>query len=119
MEVELSTLYDINKQGYGKQPPLNKQQIKDAKLELYNYAISNGKYFMLLCKEQSDYTILHLGENASYNTFSEEVIGCLEDRGQIIAIEKQDNGAYECWIKRSGLAYMYALFPYDAAVIEC
>ena len=45
------------------------------------------------------------------------MIGCLTDRGELLAVEKQDNGAYECWIRRSGLVYMYYLFPYDNAVI--
>lgn len=70
---------------------------------------------MLLNKERSDYTIFVYEEKAK--ELAEEVVGCLTDRGALLTIEKQDSGAFECWIRRSGLVYMYCFFPYDGAVI--
>lgn len=70
---------------------------------------------MLLNKERSDYTIFVYEEEAI--ELAEEIIGCLTDRGTLLTIEQQDYGAFECWIRRSGLVYMYCFFPYDGAVI--
>lgn len=115
MEAVIGTLYDINKNGYKKMSPITDEKLNSIKFELTNF-IKAGKYFMLLNKEQSDYTIFNFINNADY--IANEVIECLKDRGKIIDIDKQDNNSYECWIRRSGLMYMYLLFPYDAAVIE-
>lgn len=97
-------------------PIIDTQEITKVVMELTDYIKSSGsKYFMLLNKERSDYTVFIYEEKAK--ELAEEMIGCLTDRGGLLAIEKQDNGAYECWIRRSGLVYMYCLFPYDNAVI--
>lgn len=125
-EVPIGNLYEMNKSVMSKATPLTSQEITNKKEELQNYfTIERGKYYMLLCNEQKDYTVFRLSFSAmegipSFILAAEEVIECLKNRGKILAIDyMEETGAYECWIKRSGLVYMYALFPYDAAVIEC
>ena len=78
-------------------PVIDTQEITKAVMELTDYIKSSGsKYFMLLNKERSDYTVFIYEEKAK--ELAEEMIGCLTDRGGLLAIEKQDNGAFECWI---------------------
>ena len=116
MNVPIGTLYELNQQALKNVPAVNAQEITKAIMELTDYIKNSGnKYFMLLNKERSDYTIFIYEEKSK--ELAEEMIGCLTDRGELLAVEKQDNGAYECWIRRSGLVYMYYLFPYDNAVI--
>ena len=124
--IEIGNLYDLNKDIMKKVPPLTSKEIEDKKFALQNFfSKENGHYYMLLCNEQKDYTVFHLSFSAmegipSFVTATEEVIECLKNRGKILAIDyMEETGAYECWIRRSGMSYMYALFPYDAAVIEC
>lgn len=116
MDVSMGTLYELNQQILKNAPAASVAEIYNYMAELTNYIKSSGtKYFMLLNKERSDYTIFIYEEKA--NELAEEVVGCLTDRGALLAIEQQDNGAFECWIRRSGLVYMYCFFPYDGAVI--
>ena len=116
MNIPMGTLYELNQQALKNVPTINTQEITKAITELADYIKNSGnKYFMLLNKERSDYTIFIYEEKAK--ELAEEMIGCLTDRGELLAVEKQDNSAYECWIRRSGLVYMYYLFPYDNAVI--
>ena len=116
MNIPMGTLYELNQQALKNIPAINTQEITKAITELADYIKNSGnKYFMLLNKERSDYTIFIYEEKAK--ELAEEMIGCLTDRGELLVVEKQDNSAYECWIRRSGLVYMYYLFPYDNAVI--
>lgn len=116
MNIPMGTLYELNQQALKSVPAMKIQETTKAVTELADYIKNSGnKYFMLLNKERSDYTIFIYEEKAK--ELAEEMIGCLTDRGELLAVEKQDNSAYECWIRRSGLVYMYYLFPYDNAVI--
>ena len=116
--ISMGTLYELNQQVLKNTQPASVAEVYNYTTELTNYIKDSGsKYFMLLNKERSDYTIFVYEEKA--NKLAEEVVGCLTDRGTLLAIEQQDNGAFECWIRRSNLVYMYCFFPYDGAVIIC
>ena len=116
VSISMGTLYELNQQVLKNAPAASVAEIYNYMTELTNYIKDSGnKYFMLLNKERSDYTIFIYEEKA--NELAEEVVGCLTDRGALLAIEQQDNGAFECWIRKSGLVYMYCFFPYDSAVI--
>lgn len=122
MNAHLENLYEINQTAYAKEPLMTKEAIEKKQEEITEYFQNHSNtYFMLLCNERKDYTVIKLNHSnvQSAADAAAAIIECLSNRGSIIEIEKQDNGAYECWIKRSKLAHMYALFPYDAAVIEC
>lgn len=123
-EVPIGNLYEMNKTVMNKAAALKADEIEDKKNSLINFFIKNEcRYYMLLCNERKDYTVFHIQQKRiaeSETTAAFEVIECLKERGEILAIDYiEETGAYECWIRRSGLSYMYALFPYDAAVIEC
>ena len=116
MDVSMGTLYELNQQVLKNAQPASVAEIYNYMTELTNCIKDSGnKYFMLLNKERSDYTIFVYEEKAK--ELAEEVVGCLTDRGALLTIEKQDNGAFECWIRRSDLVYMYCFFPYDGAVV--
>ena len=90
--------------------------------EINQQLVNKEKYYMLLCKELSDYTVYVLKDSFnSRQKASYEVIETLKERGTIYAIDKQKNGSYEIWLKpfMKDLPHVYYLFPYSKAVIEC
>ena len=42
----------------------------------------------------------------------------LDNRGDLISIDKQDNGAYEIWIKDNAECFCYMFFDYSNAIID-
>lgn len=128
-EVSLGNYYEMNKQLMANEPALTAEELTEAKDMLYDYALKHyaQKYFMLLCHERRDYTLFNLGENPtssvrdkSCSTFAFDVIDCMQNRGQVIAADEQDDGAIEIWIRdEENEMAAYYLFPYGAAVIEC
>ena len=121
-EVSLGTLYEMNKQVMQQLPPMSQKKIDEIKPQIedwFNFAIDG--YAMLLCRERYDFTVFHLYEKQNPNPpalATEEMIGCLTDRGEILSIEKTKDGAWECWVKIDNEAFVYYLFGYDSAVIE-
>ena len=79
---------------------------------------------MLLCKEQSDYTIFRFLGDRHRTEESEAAAAilvdeCLVNRGDVIVIDEADiSQAFEIWLRIDGENYLYYLFPYDNAVIE-
>lgn len=79
-------------------------------------------YAMLLCHDRRDYTIFHLYENQNPNppaVAAKELLLCLENRGEILSIEENEDKAWEIWLNINNNPYCYYLFNYDEAVIEC
>ena len=123
-QVSLGTLYDFNKQLMMKQPKMTNKEIQDIKSELaewFNWQIDG--YAMLLCREKYDFTVFHLYEKANPNPpeiAANELIELLNNRGQILSIEKQqDLCTWEIWIKQNDEAFAYYLFNCDDFIIEC
>lgn len=122
--IVMGSLYEMNKTIMNSAPALTKDEIEKKRIELQDkfFNKGTGRYYMLLCNERKDYTVFHLSFSGTLSCIqaSYDIIECLKNRGEITAIDyMEETGAYECWIRRSGISYMYALFPYDAAVIEC
>lgn len=122
--ISMGNLYDLNKQIMNeKGKPLTHLELAAIQPKLeewFNWIIDT--YAMLLCHERRDYTIFHLYENQNPNppaVAASELIGCLTNRGEILAIEENEDKAWEIWLKIDGEAYCYYLFQYDNAVIEC
>lgn len=122
--MSMGTLYDMNKQimqQTGK--PLTHLELASIQLKLenwFNWIIDT--YAMLLCHERRDYTIFHLYEKENKNPpaiAASELINCLKNRGEILAIEENEDKAWEIWLKIDNQFYCYYLFRYDDAVIEC
>ena len=117
--VDMS-LYDINKQIVMQQQAVSEEDIVKI---LYEFSEKNEdvKYFMLLCKDISYYTVFHKAvtyepdEPDLYNG----VIACLEYVGKIHDIEydKEENGV-AIWIipHDSNEVMVSYLFPYDTGV---
>lgn len=117
------TLFDLNKQMMKDQPPLPAPAIAQKQKELEDwFNMRLDGYAMLLSNERHDYTVFHLYEKQNPNPPSvaaAELIGCLADRGKIIAIDKNSDDNYEIWLRIDGADYFYMLFPCDDFVIEC
>lgn len=121
-KMTLGTLYDFNKQLMSQAKELRRIDFKDSLNQIKDFIKEkDNKYFMLLCKERSDYTVFVLFKNEDFDRqiFKKELSECLTNRGQILSIEKtKDKQAYEIWIKIDEEAFVYYLFPYDLGVIE-
>lgn len=117
------TLFDLNKQMMKDQPLLPAPAIAQKQKELEDwFNMRLDGYAMLLSNERHDYTIFHLYEKQNPNPPSvatAELIGCLTDRGKIVAIDKNSDDNYEIWLRIDGEDYFYMLFPCDDFIIEC
>lgn len=123
IEMSAGTLYDMNKQIMKDRKPLSHLELAAIQPKVedwFNMIIDT--YAMLLCHERRDYTIFHLYETQNSNppaVAASEFIGCLTDRGEILAIDETKDKAWEIWLKIDDTPYCYYLFRYDNAVIEC
>ena len=124
--VSLGTLYDFNKQILSKQKKLNQFEIDQVKSEIeewFNWQIDG--YAMLLCRERYDFTIFHLYEKQNSNPCKiavTELIDLLNNRGNILSIEKDSNtmnNAWEIWLEIDKEIFVYYLFNCDDWVIQC
>ena len=127
-EINMGTLYDMNKNVIANLSPLGKGQIRETlNSEVSEYLKdTDNTYYMMLCHEARDYTVFRISDYSSIPDAIKELKECLNNRGELYSIAKDTNGAIEIWIKGTGFCeylekdkfYMYYLFPYDAAIIE-
>ena len=123
--ITLGNLYELNKQALTKNNSLTEEEINNIKPQIeewFNWQIDG--YAILLCRERYDFTIFHLYEKANPNPPAvavAELIETLNNRGQILSIEKDttNNKAWEIWIKIENEIFAYYLFNCDDWVIEC
>ena len=118
------TVYEMNKKLVAQTTkPLTHLELAAKQKELeewFNWIIDT--YAMLLCHDRRDYTIFHLYEKENPNppaVAARECLGCLTDRGEVLAIDQNEDKAWEIWLKIEDKYYCYYLFRYDDAVIEC
>jgi hypothetical protein len=118
-----ATVYEANKQLVKQtEKPLTHLELAGRQENLTKFFEESGKYVMLLCHEQRDYTVFNLDQNSltSPLTAAKEVLLCCNNRGEILSIDKtEDDFAFEIWINIDNEPYCYYLFPYNEAVIEC
>jgi hypothetical protein len=122
-EVSLGTLYELNKAAVATEKPLKSYEIKDKLKEIQKFLVlSSNYYFMLLCREEYDFTLFNLldKEDSTLAQATKDLKECLQNRGEIISIDLTENkDAYEIWIRKDNNGiYAYYLFPYDIGVIE-
>ena len=126
-EISLGNLYDINKQLMDKEPVLSEDAINEAKEKMSSWFFNKieQKYYMLLCIEQRDFTLFNLDglrigspDKEKCILAAHDVVGCMCNRGVILAIDLREDGAYELWIRNDEGCFAYYLFPYGAAVLE-
>jgi len=124
MEIQGNSLYEVNKQLSSQEKILSQNQIKKRidEIRLW-FRDSIDTYAMLLCHERRDYTIFRVIESPA--EAANILLECLENRGQVVSIDKDKaNTAWEIWLRcgdptsESQEDYCYYLFCYDAAVIE-
>lgn len=120
-EVQLGTLYDMNKELMKNEKQLSKTKLREAKEQLIQF-FAEDEYFMLLCHDLHDYTVFRQEEpflTAAKESAKILIDECLVNRGEVLSIEKtEDNLAYEIWIRNEEGVFCYYLFPYTQAVIE-
>lgn len=117
-DIEMN-LYDMNKQIMNQKAPLGLDEIKNEIAEIAAWlSYEKDKYFMLLCHEQRDYTLLHFtGTNKRVYEASLELRDVLECRGIILDIA-YDQNCYSIWMRIDDDSFLYHLFPYDIGVVE-
>jgi hypothetical protein len=123
-ELDAGTLYDVNQTLMEKAPKISKERYDSAKKEIKSFFMEKGtnSYFMLLCKEKSDYTVFHIKSVLSCGLAVKELNTTLKNRGSILSIEKAENEpAFEIWVRTEddNTAHAYYLFDYQFGIIEC
>lgn len=124
-DISLGTLYDVNKNLVEKHEVELTDGVINSKKEIVKNFImkTENAHYMLLCKEQSDYTIFrryNMEDAEKAMEISNILIDeCLKNRGEIRGIDlTKDRDAIEIWLMIEDHAYCYYFFPYDTAVIE-
>lgn len=111
------TLYDMAKMISKTTPALDIIQINRL-ISIVAEDISKYKYAMLLCRERYDFTLFNIS-TLTYDTLVKELSYAIRNRGEeILHIDKQNDGAWEIWIRDNNECYAYYLFDYSDAVIE-
>ena len=136
-KISGATLYDLNKQIIDQTgSPMTDEDLYDA----LDYIVApffkknieqrinkddfDNCYFMLLCREDNNYTIFNV---RNYLDFHEPILmacdelrTCLKNRGKVYSMEKaEDNYAIEIWLQDADKGMLcYYLFPYNEGVIE-
>ena len=123
-QVTLGTLYDVNKQIVAQEPAISEEHFNKAIKQLYDWFFaSRHNYYMLLCHELRDYTLFNFDATSEKRAHkaaeaTDDVLECMTNRGQLISVEFQTDGAWEIWMRNDEGCFAYYLFPYDNAVIE-
>ena len=116
------TAYDLNKQLILSLGPIKDKELNKFRSDFAGYIREiEDKFFMLLCKEQSYYTIFnYTSRNESYY-FADVLLEVIEAVGSFYNYSIDDeNGGVELWIKPEDKeeVFVYYFFPYDAGVVE-
>lgn len=120
-EVTLGTLYDFNKQAMLQEPTLTVAEKSIAIDQLVEELLNNisAKAYMCLNNERRDFTIfLNTEIPKMKGHIKNDIREFIDNRGDLISIEKQENGAYEIWIRDNDECFCYMFFDYTNAIIE-
>lgn len=126
-EIELGNLYDMNKELMKNEPVLdpvlfNKKIAEIAEIMMEKCDYEDKHYWMLLCHDRRDYTLLNVISAEEKDDIEFELGPTLRNRGKILSIDKQNDNinSWEIWIRDdySDENFAYYLFEYDDAVIE-
>ena len=115
--VQLGSLYDMNKQIMTQQPIATDKERAEYATKIIKW-FENKTYSMLLCHDRYDYTVfeektkIHSDKVAVSALFE-----CIDNRGKLQSMDFLEDGAVEIWIKIDGESYCYYLFDYAEAII--
>lgn len=126
-EINMGTLYDVNKDIMLKQNPISLREWTDKLKALVDFCKkTQNQYYMLLNRETYNFTLFNFGSKNNHEGLNtrkliyDELKICLQNRGEVLSIEPtQQEDSYEIWIrdnKQNILVYYF--FPYDIGVIE-
>ena len=108
-------LYDINKQIISQLPVLSDLEDKKEIIQKLHRDWGNF-YYMLYGKEISYFTLFNI---INSQTFADEVIACLNNVGDIKAIDLTEaEDAIEIWVQNEENPTCLYLFPYDNGVVQ-
>lgn len=117
-EIDLGmTLYDFNKEGMKQEKLLDAITLNRKVADMVKDIAARSKYWMLLSNERKDYTIfIILTTEGTYN----EMMPTLRNRGDVLSIDKQEDGNYEIWIRDPDTKenFVYYLFDYTYGIIQ-
>lgn len=119
-EVQLGTLYDMNKQIMIQLPPLTGDEYRHQLTNICGWFSSNNKhtYYMFLNRERADYTVFNF-KTYDYSKALNEVREVIDYRGELLSVEYiHGEDLYDIWLNIDGEAFMYKLFPCDDFIIE-
>lgn len=131
MEIKTASLYEMNQQLSANEPKMGIAARKKAQeLARLWFRDSIQKYAMLLCHDRRDYTLFQVVNSPA--DAAAALFDCINNRGELISIEKNSDDALEIWIRilvykntdekiirTEPQDYCYYLFNYDLGVIEC
>lgn len=123
-DFSMGTLYDMNQNNMQKEPSIKPNSLRKLLKEKLIPRVQNtdDSYYMMLCKELSDYTIFKFNnkDQETLSTFVKDLHECILNRGRPLAVDllKEDNDAVEIWIKVEGIPHMYYFFPCEPFIIE-
>lgn len=118
-ELEMN-LYDYSKQIVSQMNPLDPLEFNAQMIAFSNYMAKN-KYSMLYCKDLNDFTIFTAKDEIPCpRNYSKELSETIANRGFIVAVEEQSDGAWEIWIRDNitNEDHAYYLFDYTTGVVE-
>lgn len=115
------SLFDLNAQAIANLPAMSDEALMDIKEQIDIYASTcHNAYYMLMCKEQSYYTILHYIPEimTDFTSLGEAVITLAKELGEIKDIyPNADNTDFDIWVKVNDDMWCMHLFAYDAGVV--
>ena len=124
-EINLGNLYDFNKEAMKIEKPLDPIQFNvktnEIAQDMWDCAdCASIQYWMLLCHDRRDYTLFNVIAAIDSKPIVKELRPTLTNRGQILTIDKQSDGAWEIWIRDNETEenFAYYLFQYNNGVIE-
>lgn len=112
-----TTLYDMSKSMLKGLKPYDPLALNRTIKEICEDMIKH-EYLMLYCRDLSDFTVFRMVSNST-SQFAEDLSETLNNRGYVIMIEAQDDGAWEFWIRDPATdeENVYYLFDYSSAII--
>ena len=118
-EVEMGNLYELNKQVMSQLPPQSDEMMSHHWTVIGDwFGKSHERWFMLMCKERSDFTFIHINDNKFANAVK-ELQEVLEERGQVGAIQYVHGEDYfEIWVKDNDEAFVFMLFEAEWMIVE-
>lgn len=117
-KVELD-MYALNKSFFQTKKPLSKTKKREGFQAVARAIRTNPRatHYMLLNNEKRYYTVFQFNENSNENV-ADVLQECLENIGEIKAINEMDDGAFEFWVSTETESAAFLFFDYSFGVVE-